>query len=216
MILQIRSTRTNMKRILFTTTVVLLLTAASVSISAQVRPGPAPAKPAAPQAAPAASAAAVPDTKIALVDKNLFRDEKTGIRRYINAVKSVEIGFQPKTAELNDIQSRIKAIADEITKLSGNAVVSAQTIQAKRDEGERLQREFKYKKEQADADFAKRYEEVVGPVSTDIGKALEQYANQRGITMVLDVSKLFPALLTANPATDITRAFIADYNSKNP
>jgi Skp family chaperone for outer membrane proteins len=205
-----------MKRILFTTTVVLLLTTVSVSISAQVRPGTAPAKPATPQPAPAASAAAVPDTKIALVDTNMFRDEKTGIRRYVNAVKSVEIGFQTKTVELNDIQSRLKAIADEITKLSGNAVVSAQTIQAKRDEGERLQREFKYKKEQADADFAKRYEEVVGPVSTDIGKALEQYANQRGITMVLDVSKLFPALLTANPATDITRAFVADYNSKNP
>ena len=71
-------------------------------------------------------------------------------------------------------------------------------------------------KEQADADVEKRYKEVVGPVSTDIGRALDQYASRNGLTMILDISKLLPAVLTMNPAMDITNAFIADYNSRNP
>ena len=207
-----------MKRNLVITTVFLLLFIASISAPAQTRPGtaaPSISRPASPQPTPAANAP-VPDTKIALVDTGMFGDEKVGIKRYLNAVKTVQTALQPQMTELNTLQSRLKAVAEEITKLSGNAVVSPQTIQAKRDEGERLQRELKYKKEQADADFEKRYNEIVGPISTDIGKALDQYASQHGLTMILDISKLAPAVLTANPAMDITQAFIAQYNSKNP
>ena len=52
-------------------------------------------------------------------------------------------------------------------------------------------------------------------VSNDIGNALIQYAAQNGLTMILDISKLLPAVLTVNPAMDVTQAFIADYNSKH-
>lgn len=207
-----------MKRKLVNTAVFLLLSIAFISARAQTRPGtagPATPRPAAPQPTSVANAP-VPDTKIALVDTGMFADEKVGIKRYLNAVKSVQAEFQVKTAELDNLRTRIKAVADEIAKLSGNAVVSPQSIQAKQEEGERLQRELKYKKEQADADFEKRYNVVVGPVSTDIGKALDVYASQHGLTMILDISKLAPAVLTANPAMDITQAFIAEYNTKNP
>lgn len=191
----------------------------AVSASAQTRPAAGtPARPAAttPQTAPATSNAPVPDTKIAFIDTGAFGEEKGGITRYVNAVKSLEREFKPRQDELNGMQTRIKTIADEITKLSGSSVVDPKTIQAKQDEGERLNRDLKYKKEQADADFAKRYGEVVGPISQDIGKALDQFATQRGITMILDISKLAPAILTVNPAMDVTSAFIAEYNSRNP
>jgi len=207
-----------MKRIPVIAAAFVLLTIASISSSAQTRPsapGPATPKPAARQPTPNANVA-VPDTKIALVDTSMFGDEKAGITRYLNAVKTVQNSFGARTKELVDLQGRIKAIADEITKLSGNSVVATQTIQARQDEAERLQRELKYKKEQTDADFEKRYNEVVGPISVDIGKALDQYASQHGLTMILDISKLLPAVLTVNPAMDITQTFIAEYNSKNP
>ena len=90
------------------------------------------------------------------------------------------------------------------------------SVQGKQNEGDGLQRDLKYKKEQADADFEKRYNEVVGPISTDIGKALDQFGSQHGLTMILDMSKLLPAILTASPSMDITQPFIAEYNSKNP
>jgi|SRR5438876_7464361 len=204
-----------MKRIRLISAALMLAAIVTISASAQTRPGTAAARPAATQT-PAVSNAPVPETKIAFIDTGMFGEEKGGITRYVIAVKGVEREFQPRQTELTGIQARIKALADEISKLSGNSVVDPKTIQAKQDEGERLQRDLKYKKDQADADFAKRYQEVVSPISTDIGKALDQFAQQRGITMILDISKLAPAILTVNPAMDVTQAFIAEFNSKNP
>jgi len=202
-----------MKRNTMFSAVVLLLFLVSINVMAQTRPGTAGAAPA--QPAPMANVA-VPNTKIGLADTGLFADEKAGIKRYVNAVKKVEGEFREKTVELNNIQARIKTIADEISKLSGTPVVAQQTIQSKQEEGERLQRELKYKKEQADADFARRFKEVVGPVSADIGKALDAYASKHGLTMILDISKLAPAVLTVNASMDITQAFITEYNGANP
>ena len=199
-----------MNRIILIAAAFVVLTGASVSVSAQTQP--AGARPAAPQPTPAA-AAPVPVTKIALVDTTLFGDEKAGINRYVSALKRVQATFQPRLIELNNLQNRIKALADEINKLSANPVVD---LKPKQDEGERLQRDLKYKKEQFDADFERALTQAAAPVSADIGKALDQYAAQHGLTMILDISKLLPALLTVSPAMDITQAFIADYNSKHP
>lgn len=202
-----------MRNIRILAAAIMLAAIVAVSASAQTRPA-GTTTPATRPAAPAASNAPLPDTKIAFINTDAFGDEKGGITRYVAAVKSLEREFKPRQDELNGMQTRIKALADEIGKLSGNAVVDPKTIQAKQEEGERLQRDLKYKKEQADADFAKRYQDVVSPISTDIGNALTQFANQRGITMILDISKLLPAVLTANPAMDVTAAFIAEYNSR--
>ena len=199
-----------MNRIILIAAAFVVLTGASVSVAAQTQP--AGARPAAPQATPAA-AAPVPVTKIALVDTTLFGDEKAGINRYVSALKGVQATFQPRLIELNNLQNQIKALADEINKLSANPVVD---LKPKQDEGERLQRDLKYKKEQFDADFERALTQAAAPVSADIGKALDQYAAQHGLTMILDISKLLPALLTVSPAMDITQAFIADYNSKHP
>lgn len=191
-----------------------IMLAAIVAVSASAQTRPAATTPARPAATTPAPTGPLPDTKIAFINTEAFGDEKGGITRYVTAVKSLEREFQPRQTELNTMQTRIKGIADEIGKLSGNSVVDPKTIQSKQEEGERLQRDLKYKKEQADADFAKRYQEVVSPISADIGKALDSFASQRGITMILDISKLAPAILTVNPNMDVTAAFIAEYNSK--
>ena len=220
-----------MSRIIVIAAAFVISIGASIPTFAQARPAasPTPTRPAAPQPTPVAAprpAAAqtspiampanVPASKIALVDTTVFGDEKVGIRRYVNAVNSVEKIFEPKTLELRNLQNQLKVIADDIAKLSNNTVVSPESVRAKQEEGERLQRDLKYKKEQADADFQKRYNDVVGPISNDIGNALIQYASQNGLTMIFDISKLAPAVLTVNPAMDVTQAFIADYNSKHP
>jgi len=221
-----------MSRIIVIAAACVISLGASLPTFAQARPAatPTPARPAAPQptpvttprpvvpqAAPGAAPGSVPASKIAVVDTTAFGDEKTGIKRYLNAVNTVRKSFEGKSTELTNLQKQINALADDITKVSGApGVVNPESVTAKRDEIQRLQREFKYKKEQADADFEKRYTEIVGPISTDIGNALTQYSSQYGLTMILDISKLLPAVLTVNPAMDVTQAFIADYNSKHP
>ena len=195
-------------------TILAAITALSAFAQAPARPTTTPARPA---ATPAANPnAVVPDSKIAFINTEAFGDEKQGITRYINAVKSLEKEFTPRQTELNTMSTRLKTLLDDIQKLSGAPVVDPNTIRAKQDEAEGLQRDMKRKKEDADAAFQKRYEVVVSPISQDIGKSLTDFANTRGITMILDISKLAPAILTVSPGMDVTQAFIVEYNRTHP
>jgi outer membrane protein len=179
---------------------------------AQAQPRPAATQ------TPSAPAGPVPETKIAFVDTQAFQDSKVGIARYVAAVTSLDREFQPRQQELATLQNQLNSIADELNKLNAgsNTVVDPKTLQSKQEQGEKLQREFKYKKELYDADAAKRYREVVGPISEDIGKALDAFAKARGISMILDISKIAQAVLSVNDSMDVTKQFIAEYNSKNP
>lgn len=156
--------------------------------------------------------------KIAFVNTEAFRVEKTGINRWVAAAKSVEREFEPLQRELQGIVSRIQAINKDLDSLSKAAVVDDRSISAKQEESARLQREHKFKKDEGEARLKKRYEDVVGPVSADIGRALDAFAKQRGITLLLDSSRMVQsgAILSADNSTDMTAAFIAEYNSKNP
>jgi Skp family chaperone for outer membrane proteins len=197
------------------------LTLMAVSVVAQTRPQTTPPRPAAtptprPAATPAASNAPVPDSKIALIDTSMFSDEKNGIYRYVDAARAVQLEFKPRTDELDNLQKRLDALANEIQTLAKAPVPDQKTIQAKQQQGVNLQAEGKTKKDRLDEDLRKRYEQVIAPISSQIGAALDQFAQQRGITMTLDASKLLPVILTALPSLDLTQAFINDFNSKNP
>jgi Skp family chaperone for outer membrane proteins len=208
-----------MKKLIFAA--LILITTTAFAVVGQTRPQTTPPRPTPtplprPAATPAVSNAPVPDSKIALIDTSMFGDEKSGIFRYIDAAKSVQAEFQTRTNELQNIQNRLEALVTEIQTLSKAPVVDQKAIQAKQQQGVTLQNEFKTKKDRLDEDVSKRAEQVIAPISQQIGQAMDQFARQRGVTMTLDTSKMLPAILTAVPAMDLTLAFIADFNSKNP
>jgi outer membrane protein len=196
----------------FITAMIFVAVVAILPVYAQQRQGanpPAPAQTGGTTAIPA---------KIAFVNTEAFRVEKTGINRWVAAAKSVEREFEPLQRELLGIVNRIQAINKDLESLSKAPVVDDKSIAAKQEEGARLQREHKFKKDEGEARLKKRYEEVVGPISAEIGKALDAFAKQRGITLLLDSSRMVQsgAILSADSSTDVTAAFIAEYNSKNP
>ena len=78
-----------------------------------------------------------------------------------------------------------------------------------------MKKELQRKGEDAQAAYQKRLQEKLGPVYEDIGKALDAYAKAHGITMVLDVTKI-QGIVSADGSLDITKAFIVEFNSKNP
>ena len=178
------------------------------------RPTPTPAP--RPAATPAVATTPVPQSRIALIDTTAFGDEKTGIYRYVDAARAVQNEFKTRTDEIQNLRNRLNALVNEINALMKVTPVDQKTVQAKQQQGESLQTEFNTKKAKLGEDIGKRYEQVVAPISTQIGQAMDQFATQRGITMTLDLSKLLPAILTALPATDLTQAFISDFNSKYP
>ena len=179
------------------------------------RPTPTPLAQPRPTPAPAANTP-VPQSKIALIDTTAFGDEKNGIYRYIDATKTVAAEFKPRTDEMQALETRLNTLAGEIDALMKSNPVNQQAVQAKQQQGQSLQAEYQTKKTKLDEDLGKRYEQVVSPISRQIGAAIDQFATQRGVTMTLDLSKLLPAILTAMPGTDMTQAFISDFNSKYP
>ena len=179
------------------------------------RPTPTPAAQPRPTPAPPANTP-VPQSKIALIDTSAFGDEKNGIYRYVDASKTVAAEFKPRTDEIQGLESRLNTLANELDALMKANPVNQQAVQAKQQQGQSLQADYQTKKAKLDEDLGKRYEQVVSPISRQIGAALDQFATQRGVTMTLDLSKLLPAILTAVPGTDMTQAFINDFNSKYP
>lgn len=187
-------------------TVVALLTLFAVSASAQT-------KPAAPAAAPATQATvAVPDSKIAMIYSDAFLDPKTGIARFNSLLTTLNREFQPRQTELQNLQTKINTLTKEINDTQ--SVADPNTIRAKKDQLDQANTELKRKGEDAEAAYNKRRQDIFMPLQQDIGKALESFAKARGITVIVDGSQV-PVVYAAE-SIDITRAFINEFNSKNP
>ena len=197
-----------MKIVRFIAAVALLTTVAFISVSAQqAKPGAsAPASPA-PQ-----TNAAVPDSKMALIYSDAFLDPKAGIGRFTTLMGTLNREFQPRQTELQSLQTKIQTLTKEINDTA--SVADPKTIQTKRDQLEQAQTDYKRKGEDAQAAYERRRQEIFLPLQQDIGKALEAYAKARGITVIVDGSQV-PVVYAAE-ALDITKAFIAEFNSKNP
>jgi Skp family chaperone for outer membrane proteins len=172
-------------------------------------------KPAAPAQSPAQSAATVPESKIALIYSDAFLDAKTGIARFSTLVTTLNREFQPRQTELQTMQQRITTLTNEVNQAqAASSVVDPKSIQAKIDTLEQLKKDYQRKGEDAQTAYNKRKQEIFQPLQDDIGKALEVYAKQRNINVIIDGSAV--PLVYAADSIDITRAFINEFNSKNP
>ena len=167
-----------------------------------------------------AQAGAVPAaSKIGWLDTGAFADEKEGVTKYIAGLKALDGEMKPRVTELTTLQTRLKTIADELTKIQNspaNVPIDQKAAQAKQDEGQRLQREFDFKKKEYDAAVEKRSGEVLGPVSADISKAIQDYAKLKGFAVVLDINALAQqnAILALDATANITKDFIVYYNAR--
>ncbi|HKP38024.1 MAG TPA: OmpH family outer membrane protein [Pyrinomonadaceae bacterium] len=169
---------------------------------------------AASSAAFAQGTAPAPTSKIAVIYSADFQDPKTGIARFTVAVNKLNLEFQKVQDDLSQLAQRLRQQQDEVTKLQQTPNVTPAQIQAKIDAIDLQKREYQRRGEDAQASYQKRRVELLGPLQEEVGKFLDTYARSRGIAIVLDGSQI--PLLYAAESTDITKAFIAEYNSKNP
>lgn len=171
------------------------------------------------QATPAQPAAA--PFKLAVINTAAF-DDKTGITRYTTAMNSLETEFAPVQKEIQDMVTKYQALGAEIEKLRTSSTnpavpVKPETIQAKIDEFQLLETNIKRKQEDAKARFERREPQVMGPIRQEIGRALQDYAKQKGFSLILDATKLDGAglILAFDEARiDVTKDFITFFNSR--
>jgi Skp family chaperone for outer membrane proteins len=156
--------------------------------------------------------------KIGWIDTGAFADDKEGVTKYVSALKALDNELKPAVTELQTIQTRVKTLSDDLARMQSNPAVPVdqKAAQAKADEGQRLQREFEFKKKEYDARVEKRSGEVLGPVSADISKAIQEYSKAKGYTAILDINALAQAnvILALDPLANITKEFIAYYNTR--
>jgi Skp family chaperone for outer membrane proteins len=203
-----------MKVIRNTAAAAILAAFAALSASAQTTPArPAPAGGGAAPAA-ANNGGVVPDGKVATIDTDAFADQKAGIGRLVAVYSAVEREFKPRGDELRAMKTRYDGIVKQVNDTK--AVADQKALAALADQAETLEKEMKRRQEDLQASSQKRFAELAEPVYRDIGQALQNFAKQRGITVVFDLSKTGNAVMVVNNAIDITDAFIADYNQRNP
>ena len=180
----------------------------AASVAAQPKPTTTPA--------PATTGSAtgnVPETKLALVDTDQFLDEKAGIVRLVTAAKKVENEFLPRRTELQGLQTQIDKLKADLQRTS--AVQDPKVSAQQQDAVDQKTREMQRKTEDAQTAYQKRLQDMLGPIYDEIGKALDAYAKAHGITLILDVTKI-QGIVSASESLDITKAFITEFNTKNP
>ena len=195
----------------------LIVAAFATSISAQQQPARPAAQPT-PTPAPSAPATiTLPNSKMAVIYTDAFLDPKTGIAKFNSVVNRLNDEFKKLKDEINAMQTRAQALETEINKLREapeGAPINQQALQAKIDQLEQLKKDIQRKAEDAQAGYNRRRQELFTPLQDEMGKALEAFAKARGINVIIDGAQV--PLLYAADSIDITRAFITEFNSKNP
>jgi Skp family chaperone for outer membrane proteins len=189
---------------------------AALGVNAQTqapRQTPAP-RPAAPAATSPAQGATIADGKFAIIDTDAFTDPKQGIQRLVAAFQVVEREFKPRRDEVQALQTRYDALVKEVNDTK--AVADQKALAAKADQATQLETEIKRKQEDGQKDLEKRVQTLTQPIYQDIGNALQAFARARGLSVVFDVSKMQGVVMVVNDSVDITDAFIAEYNQRNP
>lgn len=166
---------------------------------------------------------AAPTGRIGLVNTYAFGDEKAGITKFRTAMNALESEFKPVNDELKTLGTRYQSLGAEIqtaqkAAAAGNSAVPVNTssLQGKIDEFQGLETSIKRKQEDAKARYEKRYQSVVGPIYGDIVKAMNDFAKQKGYSIILDGAKLEESglLMGFDDKYDVTKEFVVFYNTR--
>ena len=152
-----------------------------------------------PQAAP---------IKLAVIDSEAFADPKTGVKRLITASNQIDTELTPLRQQITTMNTRYQALAQK---------ANARTItQQEADEADNLKRDLQRKQEDGQKRLDVLTRQKIAPILNDLSVAVQAYAKLKGYDIVLDTAKFAGTMIVINQGLDITNAFIADYNAKNP
>ncbi len=193
----------------FATTICAQQPAATPAASPAARPTATPAP-----SAPVQVGLPVPVSKMAVIYTDAFLDQKAGIAKFNSVLAKLNGEFKQIKDELDGMQTRAQTLEAEINNLRQNSATPVATLQTRIDQLDQLKKDAQRKGEDAQANYNRRRQELFFPLQDEIGKALEVFAKARGINVIIDGAQV--PLLYAAESIDITRAFIAEFNSKNP
>lgn len=164
--------------------------------------------------------AQAPTGKIGLVNMSIL-GAKGGITKYISALDRLDAEFKKDGTDLTALGKVIQVKESELQTLAKkaqepNSPISRQSVIDKAGELDKLKRDAKFKQEDIKARFGARQQVVIGPIYSDIMKALQEYATQKGYALILDGAKLEQQgmLMAFDNKYDVTKDFIGFFNKR--
>ena len=149
---------------------------------------------------------------VATVDSRLFPTE---ILEYKKRIEQLNQEFQDRTREVQKLAADLRSYEID---LNTNRLNYTEPIRRERGEQlERMRRLYNRKSEDLESDLKKRAEALVGPIKDKITKALTDFAQSHGLSIVYDLATAAErgGLVYASPSVDITDAFVESYNRAN-
>jgi Skp family chaperone for outer membrane proteins len=204
-----------MNKLLFPLSILIIAAFATVAVAQ--RPATQAPAGARPTPTPAQATVALPMSKMAIIYTDMFLDAKAGIAKFNSVLARLNGEFQKTKDEITAMQTRGQTLETEVNKLRdapAGTPIDNTALQTKIDQLEQIKKDIQRRAEDAQAAYNKRRQELFAPLQVEIGKALEEFAKARGINVILDGAQV--PLLYAAESTDITRAFITEFNTKNP
>lgn len=161
-----------------------------------------------------------PSPKVGYINSDAFYDDKVGITKLIAANKQLTADFAARVKELEDGSARLQGISKELENMQKlpQAQFNETAYIAKKEDGERLQRELNYKKTGLEDDVKKRRAQLLSPINADIGKGIDEFAKKNGYGVIFDMAKFIEAgmVLYFGEAADASKDFIAFFNARIP
>jgi outer membrane protein len=149
---------------------------------------------------------------VAVIDTGAFSEENGGITRVVSVMKQIEAKFTPLRNEIRGMQTRLSTLRADIQKKQAiqDPKMTAQQV----DQADQLEIQVKRKAEDAQASYQKDSLAALEPLHKDIAGALNAYAQSKGISLLIDISRV-PVVYAASNV-DVTKDFIAEYNRTHP
>ncbi len=162
------------------------------------------------------ASAQVGATKIAVINTEAFAAKTGGITKYVIAQNRLNAEFKVQNQQLTNLLNRINTLKKEINTLQNSKGTVPANLNNKISQHNELARQYKFQQEDAKAKYDKRRGEVLGPVTSDIFKAMQLYSDQKGYSMILDAGQLNRAglVLAFDKKFDVTKDFIRFYNAR--
>lgn len=156
-------------------------------------------------------------SSIAVIDSREFANEKTGITKYIIAMRTMELELADQIADDNKKNARLTVLMKEIELASTNHTpIEKKTLRGIVDELVKLKHDIEQTRQSVSRRMAHRKDVVVGKVLLEIGNSLVDFAKQRGYRLILDRAKDEAGFIAAigDDRADVTKEFIAFHNAR--
>lgn len=162
------------------------------------------------------------NVKVMFINTTAF-EGKDGIAKLTAALTTLGREMEPLRAEIRTMVTRFETLEKELSQLQTqiNAAPAAtrgtleRQFVTKRDEYQNLEIQIKRKQEDGKTRFERRQIDLIAPVQQDIARVMQDFAKQRGYSVIFDVSKLAGAVLVYDETkADVTKEFVTFYNSR--